>query len=183
MDNRLYKHYIFLDQINNSIKKKIEKINQVSIIIETNQNKSTNIINEISIIRFAKKNNIPFYLKNNFLKCIKNNANGIFIDSKTTTRIRPILLKKKFAIIGSAHNQLEYAQKISQHCSLIMLSPIFQNKKYTINAILNVVKFNCISLNWHVEICALGGLNSKNIRKIKLTKAKAIGFKSLILEK
>ena len=41
-----------------------------------------------------------------------------------------ILLKKNFKIIGSAHNQSEYSLKIKQGCKLIMLSPLFFNKKY-----------------------------------------------------
>jgi 2-keto-3-deoxy-6-phosphogluconate aldolase len=61
-----------------------------------------------------------------------------------------------------------------------MLSPIFYNNKYSINKILNPIKFNLISLNWKTEICALGGISNNNIKKIKNTKAKSIGIKSWI---
>ena len=61
-----------------------------------------------------------------------------------------------------------------------MLSPIFYNKKYSVNKILNPIKFNLISLDWKVDLCALGGLAEENIGKIKMTKAQAIGVKSLI---
>jgi hypothetical protein len=61
-----------------------------------------------------------------------------------------------------------------------MLSPIFYNEKYSVNKILNPIKFNLISLNWRIYLCALGGLAEENIGKIKMTKAQAVGIKSLV---
>ena len=43
---------------------------------------------EKSIIKFAKKKKISFLLKNNFQKCIKYRANGIYIDSKNKKTVR-----------------------------------------------------------------------------------------------
>ena len=57
-------------------------------------------------------------------------------------------MKKKFTTIGIAHNQLEYLQKKAQGCNLVMLSPLFYNEKYSINKILNVLKFNNKKINW-----------------------------------
>jgi thiamine monophosphate synthase len=61
-----------------------------------------------------------------------------------------------------------------------MLSPLFSNKKYSENKILNVLKFNLICRNWNKKSCALGGINEENIRRIKLTIATSIAFKRLI---
>ena len=61
-----------------------------------------------------------------------------------------------------------------------MLSPLFSNKKYSENKILNVLKFNLISQNWNRNLCALGGINDANIRRIKLTIVNSIAFKRLI---
>ncbi len=36
---------------------------------------------------------------------------------------------KKFNIIGSAHNQLEYFIKLNQNCKLLFLSRLFYNNK------------------------------------------------------
>jgi hypothetical protein len=64
-----------------------------------------------------------------------------------------------------------------------MLSPLFYNKKYSKNKILGPIKFNLITNSWKSEICALGGINQKNIKEIKLLPKKtSIGFKSLINE-
>ena len=181
MLNRIfYRHYVFLEQINNLIKKNILKFNNISIIVDIDHYNNKNLEKEISIIYFAKKNKIPFFLKNNFQKCIKYKANGIFIDSKNKSIIKPILLKKKFTIIGLAHNQLEYFQKLKQKCITIMLSPLFYNEKYSINKILGILKFNNTALNWKTRLCALGGINYKNLNKITLTKSEGIAFKRFL---
>ena len=181
MLNRIfYRHYVFLEQINNLIEKNILKFNNISIIVDIEHNDNKNLEKEISIIYFAKKNKIPFFLKNNFQKCIKYKANGIFIDSKNKSIIKPILLKKKFTIIGLAHNQLEYFQKLRQKCITIMLSPLFYNEKYSINKVLGILRFNNKALNWKTRLCALGGINYKNLKKITLTKSEGIAFKKFL---
>ena len=180
MNKIFYKHYVFLEEINNFIKDNLVKFTNINIIIDTNENNSKNLENQLSIIKFAKKNRIPFLIKNDFQKCVKYKANGIFISSDHKKITKPILLKKNFYIIGSAHNQLEYAQKLKQKCHLLMLSPLFFNKKYSKNKILNILKFNSKTIHWKVNLCALGGINSKTLKKVKLTKSVAIGFKKII---
>jgi thiamine monophosphate synthase len=181
MKKIFYKHYVFLEEINDLIKDNLFKLNNLNIIIDINEKDKKSIENQFSIIKFAKKNKIPFLLKNDFQKCIKYNASGIFIDANYKKLTKPILLKKSFYIIGSIHNQLEYMQKIKQKCHLLMLSPLFFNEKYSKNKILNILKFNHKALNWNIKLCALGGINSKTLKKIKLTKCVAIGFKKFIL--
>jgi thiamine-phosphate pyrophosphorylase len=176
----LYKHYVFLEEINNSIKDNLVKFSNINIIIDINENNSKNLLNQLSIIKFAKKNRIPFLIKNDFQKSAKYNANGIFLSSDNKKITKPILLKKNFYIVGSAHNEFEYAQKLKQKCHLLMLSPIFFNEKYSKNKILDILKFNNKTINWKANLCALGGINSTTLKKIKLTKCVAIGFKKFI---
>jgi thiamine-phosphate pyrophosphorylase len=179
MTNKLfYKPYVFLDKINDIIKKNLLKFKDITIIVDID--KKELLENELSIIKFAKINKIPFFFKNNYQKCIKYNASGIFIDSKNTNIIRPILFKKDFKVIGSAHNQREYFNKLKQKCKLVMLSPLFYNEKYSKNNILNIYRFNQITLNWKTDVCALGGINLGSLKKIKLTKARSVAFKKLI---
>jgi hypothetical protein len=73
-------------------------------------------------------------------------------------------------------------QKIKQKCHLLMLSPLFFNEKYSKNKILNISRFNHKALNWNIKLCALGGVDSKTLKKIKLTKCVAFGFKKFILD-
>jgi thiamine-phosphate pyrophosphorylase len=111
---------------------------------------------------------------------LKIKADGIFISSKNKRLILNEYLLKKFHIIGSAHNQLEYYFKKKQNCKIIALSPLFFNPKYSNNQILGPIKFNLISKTWEVKLCALGGITKKNIKKISLTKSSAIAFQRYI---
>ena len=180
MNKIFYKHYVFLEEINNFIKDNLVKFSTINIIIDINDNTSKNLQNQLSIIEFAKKNRIPFLIKNDFQKSVKYKANGVFITSDHKKITKPILLKKNFYIVGGAHNQLEYAQKLNQKCHLLMLSPLFFNEKYSKNKILNILKFNSKTIDWEVNLCALGGINSKTLKKVKLTKCVAVAFKKFI---
>jgi thiamine-phosphate pyrophosphorylase len=182
MDKIFFKHYVFLEEINNQIKKNLLKFVNINIIINIDQTSEKDLNNLNLIVKFAKKNKIPFLFKNSFQKCTKYNSNGIFIDSFNKKNIRPIKLKKKFEIIGLAHNQLEYSIKLKQKCTLIMLSPLFFNKKYSKNKILNILKFNLIKQNWKIKTCPLGGINSKNLNLIKLTNSDVFAFKNFIYD-
>jgi len=182
MKKIFYKHYVFLGKINDLIKENLVKFNNINIIIDIDKKDKKGLENELSIIKFAKKNNIPFLFKNDFQKCIKFNAFGIFIEGNYKKITKPMLLKKNFHIVGGAHDQLEYAQKLRQKCHLLMLSPLFFNEKYSKNKILNISKFNQKALNWKIKLCALGGINSRTLKKIKLTKCMAIGFKKFIFD-
>jgi thiamine-phosphate pyrophosphorylase len=183
MNNKLlYKNYIFLEKINDLIKENLLKFSNINIIIDINHNEIKKSENALSIISFARKNKIPFLIKNNFQECIKYKADGILIESQNKRNIKPLLLKRKFNIIGKAHNQLEYLQKVNQSCSLIMLSPLFYNKKYSKNKIFDILKFNNFSLNQQIPICALGGINFQTLKKIRLLKTTNISFKNFIYE-
>jgi thiamine-phosphate pyrophosphorylase len=179
MPNKLlYKPYVFLDKINDIIKRNLLKFKYLNIIVDIDKKEVSEV--ELSIIKFAKINKIPFFFKNNYQKCIKYKASGVFLDAKNTDIIRPIQFKTNFKIIGSAHNQREYFNKLKQKCNLVMLSPLFYNEKYSKNNIFNIHRFNQITLNWKIDVCALGGINLGSLKKIKLTKARSIAFKKLI---
>ena len=173
MNKIFYKHYVFLEQINELIENNLLKFNNVNIIISTNNNKN-NLDTEIKIINFAKIHKIPFLFKNNVRKCIKYNSNGIYIEANNRETIKTTLFKKDFLIIGAAHNQLEYYFKKRQNCKIIALSPIFYNPKFSKNKTLGVTKFNLTSRIWNTDLCALGGINETNFKKIYFTKATCI---------
>jgi hypothetical protein len=44
------------------------------------------------------------------------------------------------------------------------------------------MKFNNKKINWDIDVCAMGGITPKNIKKIKLLNITKIGFKRFILE-
>ena len=80
---------------------------------------------------------------------------------------------KNLTILGSAHNQKEIREKISQKCRAIFLSPIFYVEK-SIN-FLNVCKFNYLSQSSKVNILALGGITEHNVRRLRLLHIKGFG--------
>jgi hypothetical protein len=45
---------------------------------------------------------------------------------------------------------------------MISLSPLFYNNKYSVNKILQPLRFNLITNNWDVKLCALGGILKNN---------------------
>ena len=176
MNNYRLKYYIFLDELNEKIIKNIQNLKKRKIDLKL-------IVSEkilFSILDFVKYSKIPFFIIDNVKLATKHKANGIFLTSKNRGLINITKGSQRIEVIGSAHNQYEYFLKERQGCSTIFLSPIFYNKKYSLNKILHIQKFNLITLNWKKSIGALGGINLKNLKLIKLIRSKSIGIKSLI---
>ena len=73
-------------------------------------------------------------------------------------------LKKKFSLIGSAHNNKEIKIKEIQNVNRIFLSSAFKkNKNY-----LGINRFKLISNFTKKKVVALGGISKTNIKKLKL---------------
>ena len=175
------KFYFFIDTLDEIIRKNIKNFKKLSFVYKSDSINDINHANIVTIKKFCKKNKILFFISDNFKLAKKYEADGIFLSS-SYKKIGNIVLKKNFKIIGSAHNQLEYSLKNKQSCELIMLSPLFYNKKYSQNKILNVCKFNLISMGWDKKICALGGISLNNFKKLNMTRCSAVAFISLMKE-
>ena len=180
------RQFLIINNLNNEVKEKIKKFININIILYNFDDQADGQLkidnfNTVEAINYCKKNQIPFYITDNFKLALQTKANGIFLSAKNK-KIIPKIQKLNFEIIGSAHNQIEYYFKKKQGCTLLMLSPIFFNKKYSENKILGPMKFNLMSSSWNNNLCALGGITSKTLSKIKLTRASSIAFVSLVLE-
>ena len=178
--NNDIKFYFFTDTLDEIITKNIKNFNKLCIIYKSNSINDINHTNINTIKSFCRKNKIPFFISDNFKLAKKYGADGIFLSSSYKKIGNIILKKKNFKIIGSAHNQSEYSLKKKQLCEMIMLSPLFYNKKYSQNMILNVCRFNLIYMNWKKKICALGGISLNNLKKLNMTKSSAAAFISLM---
>lgn len=172
-------YYYFPKEFNIDNLKKLTKRRNISIILDFNNHSQNEFL---ETIKFCKKWRINFYLINNFKMVIKYGAKGVFLNSDFKRQIFRGVTFKNIEIIGSAHNQFEYFIKKRQMCSKLTLSPIFKNIKYSYNKILHVVRFNLICYSWRINLVALGGINSKSLKKIKITGAKGIGFREFIKE-
>ena len=173
--------YIFIDCLNEKIKKEIIKLKKIRLIYSLKINNNQTLEQFLQIVDFSKKNKIPLYYADNYKIAIKYKIEGIFLTSQNK-RVLPTSIKNRLKIIGSAHNQREYFIKKKQACEMVSLSPLFYNNKYSVNKILQPLKFNLITNNWKVKICALGGILETNKKKVQLTKATAIGIKRFVLK-
>ena len=108
---------------------------------------------------------IKFYLSNHIKLAIKLDLDGAYIPSfNKSTKHLAFSLKKKFKIIGSAHNIREIKTKEIQKVNRIFISSIFKkNKNY-----LGINRFKLISNLTRIKVVALGGISKKNFKKLKL---------------
>ena len=117
------------------------------------------------IRNYCKKKSLKFYLSNNVKVAIKLNLDGAYIPSfNNELNHLSYSFKKKFNIIGSAHTLKEIQIKEKQKVKKIFLSSLFKkNKNY-----LGINKFKILKKLTKKEIIALGGISTKNIKKLNL---------------
>ena len=162
--------FIFLDQYHNQI---FENNNTNIGVVYRNYNDPKRETELIKIAKACKKKRYQLFVSNDIKLALKVRADGIYIPSFNKTKKFLNLEKKNLIILGSAHNQKEIREKISQKCQAIFLSPIFYVEK-SIN-FLNVYKFNSLSRSNKVNILALGGITEHNVHKLRLLHTKGFG--------
>jgi len=170
--------YYFIDQINERTISTISKFKNISLIYLNQNDPFLNLQDLINIKKFCNKNHIKFYISDNVRLAIKVGADGIYLTKNYNKMSHNFTYKKKFAILGSVHNQLEYYKKITQGCEKIFLSPIFYSEKYSINKTLGIIKFKLISKDWKNQAIPLSGINQSNIKKIYLVNKRELAFRS-----
>ena len=162
-------HYNFKTKyyfINKFDTKNINKLDKYTTVIYRNY--SSKKIDELLILKiknYCKKNKIRFFLSNNIKLAIKLDLEGAYIPSfnKHFDHLN-YSLKKKFEIIGSAHNRSEIRIKELQKVNKIVLSSLFKkNKNY-----LGINKFKLLSYTTKKNIVALGGVSKKNLQTLKI---------------
>ena len=173
MHKLIPKYYYFIDKLDIEEIKNIN--NKIAIIYRNYRNKPT--INEIrKFYSFCKKKQIKFLISNYYDIAIKLKLDGFYIPSfNTKFYLQKKYHEKKFLIIGSAHNIKEIRIKEKQNVKLIFLSPIFKTKKN--KNFLDIMRFNNLSQITKKPIIALGGINSTNVKKLKMTHA--FGFSGI----
>ena len=147
-------------------KEQILKLSKDTGIIYRNYKEKNNILRILKIRNFCKQNNRKFYLANNIKLAINLNLDGAYVPSFNRRILLNHSYKKKFLLMGSAHNIYQIRQKEKQNIDLLFLSPLFKTKNY--KNCLGVIKFNLLSNLTKKKIIALGGINKKNINKLKL---------------
>ena len=155
--------YYFINKFDTN---NIDKLNKQTAVIYRNYNLET--LNKEFILKLKKycqKKGIKFYLSNNIKLAMKLDLDGAYLPSfNKSTKHLSFSFKKKFNVIGSAHNIKEIKIKEKQRVSKIFISSVFKkNKNY-----LGINKFKLISNLTKKKVVALGGISKKNIKKLKL---------------
>tara|TARA_X000001036_G_C20414590_1_gene698516 strand:+ start:262 stop:792 length:531 start_codon:yes stop_codon:yes gene_type:complete len=164
--NDLPSKYYF---INNFDTKNLKKIKEDTAIIYRNYTSEYNENSLLILKAFCKKKNIKFFLSNNIKLAIKLNLDGAYIPSfNINLKHLSFNLKKKFILLGSAHNNREIKIKEKQRIRCIFLSSIFKKNKN----FLGINKFKKLSMHTTLDVIALGGINEKNKKKLRLTDCK-----------
>ena len=117
---------------------------------------------------FCKKNQRCLYVSNDVKLAQQINADGVYISSSNQNlNLRLMKLKKRFKILGSAHNLKEIKIKELQNVEEIFLSPLFKEKT---NKQLNIYKYLKLRKTTKMRDISLGGISSKNIKKLNMTR-------------
>ena len=155
--------YYFINKFDSN---NIDKQKTNTGIIFRNYNSKNNLSTIIKLKKSCRKKGFKFFLSNDVRLALQLNLDGAYIPSfNHQTNHLSFSYKKRFLIIGSAHNNKEIKIKEKQGVSIIFLSSIFKkNKNY-----LGINKFNLLSKLTNKKIVALGGISNFNLKKLKLT--------------
>jgi thiamine-phosphate pyrophosphorylase len=163
MHNKILNKYYFINKFDQS---HLDKQDKETIIIFRNYDQ---IIDKKLILKlksYCKKKGNKFLLSNNIKLALKLNLDGAYIPSfNKDTKHLSYSLKKKFIILGSAHNVYEIRTKELQNVKAIFLSSLFKKNKN----FLGINKFKLLSLLSKKPLIALGGISNNNLKKLALT--------------
>ena len=163
--HKIFNNYYYFIQKNQS--QLIDLLPKNTTLIYRDYQNPTNINELINLKKMCHKKNKFFFLSNNVKLAIKLDLDGAYISAfNKSFSHNSYNLKKKFKLIGSAHNLEEIRIKEKQNITSIFLSPIFKTSKY--KKFLGIYKFIKLMKLTKKDIVSLGGINEKNIKKIKL---------------
>ena len=147
----------------------IDKLDKQTVIIYRNYNsKSLNKELILKLKKYCQKRGLKFYLSNNVKLAMTLDLDGVYIPSfNKSTKHLSFSFKKKFGLIGSAHNIKEIKIKEMQKVNKIFISSVFKKN----NNYLGLNKFKLISNLTKKKVVALGGISKGNINKLKLLKS------------
>ena len=155
--------YYFINKFDTN---NIDKQDKQTIIIFRNYfTKSQNEELILKIKKYCKKKSLKFYLSNNVRLAIKLDLDGAYIPAfNKSFKHLAYSSKKKFKIIGSAHNLKEIRNKEIQNVEKIFVPSLFKKNKN----FLGIYKFKLLSKLTKKKIVALGGISKKKEKKLAL---------------
>ena len=162
MHNKILNRYYFINEFNQS---HIDKQHKETTIIYRNYDQKVDEIIITKIKSYCKKKGNKFLLSNNIKLAVKLDLDGAYIPSFNKDKKHlSYSFKKKFIILGSAHNLYEIKTKELQNAKVIFLSSIFKKNKN----FLGIYRFKLLSLFNKNLVIALGGISNNNVKKLNL---------------
>jgi thiamine-phosphate pyrophosphorylase len=154
--------YYFINKFDTN---NIDKLDKNTGIIFRNYSSKIDLKSIINLKKICKKKNFKFFLSNDVKLALKLKLDGAYIPSfNKNTKHLSFSFAKNFLLLGSAHNNKELKIKETQLVKIIFLSSLFKkNKNY-----LGINKFKLLSKLTNSKIVALGGVSSKNLKKLNL---------------
>ena len=159
----MIRKYYFINKFETN---NIDKLDKQTAIIYRNYNaKSLNKEVILKLKKYCQKKKIKFYLSNHIKLAMKLDLDGVYLPSfNKSTKHLSFSFKKKFSVIGSAHNIKEINIKEMQNVNKIFISSLFKkNKNY-----LGINKFKLMTSLTKKKVVALGGISKENINRLKL---------------
>ena len=168
MHNKILNKYYFINKFDQS---HLDKQKKETTIIFRNYSQKVDKKLIIKIKNYCKKKGNKFLLSNNIKLAVKLNLDGAYIPSFNNDKKHlSYSLKKKFIILGSAHNVHEIRTKELQNVDKIFLSSIFKKNKN----FLGIYRFKLLSLLTKKPTIALGGISNHNLKELNYTNC--VGF-------
>ena len=162
MHNKILNKYHFINKFDQS---HLDKLDQEVTLIYRNYNKKIDEKLIIKIKDYCKKKGNKFLLSNNIKLALKLSLDGAYIPSFNKDKKHlSYSFKKKFIILGSAHNIYEMNTKELQKVELIFLSSLFKKNQN----FLGFNRFKLLSLLTKKPVIALGGILNTNLKKLSL---------------
>ena len=158
------KYYCFIEKYQSEL---IDILPKNSTIIYRNYQNPSDLSTIIKLKKICKKKKLNFILSNNIKLSIKLNLDGAYIPSFNKNLSHNCFqLKKKFNLIGSAHNLKEIRIKEKQNVKYIFISPLFKTSKY--KNFLGIYRFLKLTKFTKKDIVSLGGINKNNLKQLTL---------------
>ena len=169
MHFKLLNKYYFINSLDTNNLKKQDK--ETIIIYRNYSSKNIDTTKLIKLKKFLRKQGNKLFIANNFKLALKLGLDGIYIPSFNKDFYHlAYSTTLNFEIVGSAHNLKEIRTKELQKVQKIFISSLFKkNKNY-----LGLNKFKILKKFTKKEVIALGGISSRNIKKIHLAKISSI---------
>jgi len=168
MHNKFLNKYYFINKFDQShLDKQVKK----TTIIFRNYGQPINEKLILNLKNYCKRTKKFFLISNNIKLAIKLNLDGVYIPSFNIDKKHlSYSFKKKFIILGSAHNIHEIRTKESQNVNKIFLSSIFKKNKN----FLGIYRFKLLSKLSKKPFIALGGISNRNLKVLNYTNC--VGF-------